>query len=423
MTFTAHPSRHHDPDGIPLIDFEISYVDDVTLPVSMALDDGGATQYMGSNLSHATLPGVISNFLTNGTGWSQYAVYSDHNFPHSKLNDLLSGLAVRPTKVPSGNELIAGVRLASGLYVPSNDDGSYTRECVDPDASHNPPHNLMCALPPPVGAGLKGNCCPNGNPGDILGCGDLTNFLIDDTSRVFDPQLTPPGFEYSNPTFDNLIQRWTHWQGPASNPCSDSGGLDTPALDKAGFYAAFKRTVDFIWDEFAAHSTLEPRADKQDSPFCSQLGDEKQTEHCIVANIIGYTNLVSDFDPEKCKKCPNANTGLCANSCTVEALRNEVVQGCSGACPGLRPETPSSAPGAHGSRRVPAVRLRNPRDSLTGRNALPSEQVPSFLGAVQQPVQPRPVCPLRAQGRVGAGAPIRSRSMISTAISAAAGRR
>jgi len=44
-----------------------------------------------------TLPGVISNFLTDGTGWSQYAVYSDHNFPHSKLNDLLSGRAVTPT--------------------------------------------------------------------------------------------------------------------------------------------------------------------------------------------------------------------------------------------------------------------------------------------------------------------------------------
>jgi hypothetical protein len=38
----------------------------------------------------ATLPGVI-NFLTNGAGWSQYAVYSDPT--SQQVNDLLSGLA------------------------------------------------------------------------------------------------------------------------------------------------------------------------------------------------------------------------------------------------------------------------------------------------------------------------------------------
>jgi hypothetical protein len=320
------PISQNDPNGIPLIDFDISYVDDVFLPVAMALDDGGATQYMGSNLPYADLPTTIADFLVAGTGWSKYAAYSDHNFPHSILKDLFSGLAVRPAKLPSGYQLIANVSGFSSLYTPSNDDGSYTRECVDPNPAHTPPHNLMCALPPPTGAGLTGKCCPNDN-GAMLGCCDLDKFMVDNTSRAFDAALSPPAFEYSNSTFDNLVSRWKNWQGAASRACQGDNGKATPALDQAGFCAAFKKTVDFIWRDFAANSTLEPRKDKPNSPFCGEFLRSTKGDHCIVANIIGYTNLVSDFNADDCKKCPNADTSICPNSCTVEALRNEIVQG------------------------------------------------------------------------------------------------
>jgi hypothetical protein len=322
----ASPISQNDPNGIPLIDFDVSYVDDVFLPIAMALGDDGATQYMGSSLPFAKLPDTISTFLATGTGWSKYAAYSDHNFPHSVLKDLFVHLAVRPSKVPSGYQLIANVGGFSSLYLPSNDDSSYTRECVDPDSTHNPAHNLMCALPPPVGAGLKGKCCPNENNA-MLGCCDQDKFMVDKTSRLFNKALTPPGFETFNATFENLVSRWTQWQGAASRACNGEQGKDTPVLDKAGFCADFKKTVDFIWQEFAAHSTLEPRKDKPDSPLCGQfIRSPNKMNHCIVANIIGYTNVVSDFNADNCKKCPNPDTGICPNSCTVEALRNEVVQ-------------------------------------------------------------------------------------------------
>jgi len=320
------PINQNDPNGIPLIDFDVSYVDDVFLPIAMALDDGGATQYMGSNLPYGQLPGTLDTFLTSGTGWAKYAAYADRNFPHSVLENLLSGLEVRPDKIPSGYQLIANVGGFSSLYTPSNDDDSYTRECVDPDPTHNPPHNQMCALPPPVGAGLKGNCCPN-DANAMLGCCDLDKFMVDKTSRLFGANLTPPRFQYSNDIFDNLVSRWTNWQGAGAPACQGNGGLGTPVIDKAGFCSAFKKTVDFIWADFAANSTLEPRADSPNSPFCSQLAQADKQAHCIVANIIGYTNLVSNFNADNCKQCPNADPLICPNSCNVEALRNEVVQG------------------------------------------------------------------------------------------------
>ena len=45
----SSPKNQNDPDGIPLIDFDISYVDDVSpFPVAMALDDGGAPSTWGA---------------------------------------------------------------------------------------------------------------------------------------------------------------------------------------------------------------------------------------------------------------------------------------------------------------------------------------------------------------------------------------
>ena len=323
------PIDQNDPRGIPLIDFDVSYVDDVFLPIAMALDDGGATQFMGSNLPYRDLSGGpndvphrIAAFLQGG--WSQYAAYSDHNWSHSVLRDLLAHLAPRPTKVPSAYQLIKGVTDFSTLYLPSNDDGSYTRECVDPDSTHTPPHNLMCALPPPVGAGLTGNCCPNDIP-SMLGCCDLDKFMVDQTTRLFYSTLSPPRFQTFNATFDDLVDRWKRWQGPAARPCDGDAGADVPVADKQGFCQAFKRTVDFIWNDFAANSTLESRVDRPTSPFCGTFRGS-QGDHCIVANVIGYTNLVSNFNADQCKSCPNRDPQTCPDSCRVEVLRNEVVQ-------------------------------------------------------------------------------------------------
>ena len=42
----------NNPNGTSVLDFDVSYVDDAYLPVAMAIDDTGATQFMGSTLSY-----------------------------------------------------------------------------------------------------------------------------------------------------------------------------------------------------------------------------------------------------------------------------------------------------------------------------------------------------------------------------------
>ena len=54
----ATGTRFPDPNdtrGTAFLDFDVSYVDDAHLPVSMAMDDGGATQFMGSTLTPVTI--------------------------------------------------------------------------------------------------------------------------------------------------------------------------------------------------------------------------------------------------------------------------------------------------------------------------------------------------------------------------------
>src|SRR5205814_4587794 len=43
-TGDAFPDAN-DPNGIPFVDFDVSYVDDAYLPVAMQIKDGGATAY------------------------------------------------------------------------------------------------------------------------------------------------------------------------------------------------------------------------------------------------------------------------------------------------------------------------------------------------------------------------------------------
>jgi hypothetical protein len=102
-------------------------------------------------------------------------------------------------------------------------------------------------------------------------------------------------------------------------------GLTNPATDNEGFCADFKKTVDFIWKDFGAHSTLQPRIIVPTSPFCGDL-PQPQQDHCTVSNIVGFTNIVSDFNADNCK-CPNSDPSLCPDSCNIEALRNDIVQG------------------------------------------------------------------------------------------------
>ena len=316
----------NDPKGTPLLDFDVSYVDDAHLPVAMAIDDGGATQFMGSTLDPTTFNARLTQFLSDGN-WSRYAAYAPLNWatpaecprpdarPTNSNKTSFSCLLPRTDRVPSANILITDAQTGgtSAFYLPEW-DGKTPKECnargtIDPTA------NLKCSTPRPDGDGLDTPgqlCCPDPN-NVVQGCCDLEKFLIDNTHRKFDVRIEPKAFRHKNDTLDNLVGRFTQWQGAANNPCRDpdSDALKSaPVVDKPGFCAQFKRTLDFVWKEFA--------------PQCPARGDA--ADRCIAAAIIGYNLKDSKFDPAQCKNCPSDVPDACPRECALEAQRNESVQ-------------------------------------------------------------------------------------------------
>ena len=88
--------------GIPLADIDVSYVDELYLPVASNVDDGGATPYMGTTLSYDNFNTQTKAFVNlsaiSGTQplWSEYAAYTAANWLHNVFNNLGSRSANRP---------------------------------------------------------------------------------------------------------------------------------------------------------------------------------------------------------------------------------------------------------------------------------------------------------------------------------------
>ena len=75
---------------------------------------------------------------------------------------------------------------------------------------------------------------------------------------------------------------WGVALAPTNNPCPTAFS-GAPVLDKQGFCAAFKKTIDFIWDDFKTTQ-------------CTGLADgTAQKNQCLVAAIIGSAGRLEIF--------------------------------------------------------------------------------------------------------------------------------
>jgi hypothetical protein len=336
----ATGDKFEDPNnknGTPVVDFDVSYVDDAYLPVAMAIDDTGATQFMGSTLRFDTFTQRLTQFLTDGK-WSRYAAYAPQNWADAKdctggvPNDTnktrFSCLVGRLDRVPSANILITDAQTGgtSSFYRPAW-DGKTPRDC-NAALTSDPSANLKCSTPRPDGDGLtSGNCCPDGQtPPFMQGCCDQEKFLIDNTHRKF--IVANKAFHLSNDTLENAVTRFNAWQGASVNPCG--GGKEAitsaPATDQKFFCDSFKKTVDFIWKEFL--------------PQCSASRGNAQ-DRCVTAAIIGYDLKNSSFDPSICK-CPSEDEQKCPRSCALESQRNAAVQALMRSTPWVPPGDPAT---------------------------------------------------------------------------------
>ncbi|HEY1328301.1 MAG TPA: hypothetical protein VGI14_15270 [Casimicrobiaceae bacterium] len=336
------PKDQNDPDGISVLDFDVSYVDDAYLPATMAVD-GGITAYMGSKLAlgdavtKGTFAQRLASFLSDpNSQWSGFAAYTPLNYPNAIFASLVHN---RIDKLPSGSSVIAytkrnqdGVTSTSGYYFYTKPwDGTPTY-C---QAAGDTIHNQQCAF-----LKLTGECCPAppnppGFAGGPLSCCDIDNFIIDKVSRRWiltddvDPTHLARNFTNSrNVTLDALTARWLRWVDPDNRPACTTPPADTPvvAADAQAFCEAFQRTVSFIYQDFVDKDKTQkdPNTGKPDGCITQGLRADEYKQ-CIVSAIIGYS-IQSGYDPDKCKVDPDDPDKPLPPECGEEKQRNESAQ-------------------------------------------------------------------------------------------------
>jgi hypothetical protein len=308
-------------DGLPFLDFDVSYVDDAHLPIAMAISDGGATQFMGSLIAKPVVPDSYNTFKDRlssfiaATQWSRYAAYTEQNWNahRTTFQDLVPD---RIDRLPSANILITDSRTGglSNFYTPVS-DGQYSRLCNAGDFNNLSTPNRQCHVQLPTVT----NCCPDDN-NVFQSCCDVKAYLIEDTLGAYagrnEKKLELDKVSYTNATLTDITARWHFWVQPSSvGICSTPQQLPAaPVLDQKDFCTAFDKTVDYVWQQFKTTDAATTRV-------CASIQDPEKNEQCLVQQIIGY-DIKSGYDPKKCGECPTN----CPSACVQEIQRNESVQ-------------------------------------------------------------------------------------------------
>ena len=281
-------SDPNNPNGLPLADIDLSYVDELYLPVASNVDDGGATAFMGTILPYDQFNTRTQAFLdltvppANKPLWSEFGAYTATNWPHNVFNDLGSP----QTAHVIGKDIVGAVRIIppnvlpplSALYTPP-----YTgpRQCSDV----------------PMCSNLAGDCCPTSN-GTILACCDAPQpYLISNTTKAASltssfPRLvrSAAGSGVDNPSVDALVASWTDWV--RGDPCANLAEIaawpsDNPAFNKGQFCTMFKDTVTYVWDSFKnSPNVIDPKTGAVTPGCISFTGAAK--DRCTVDSIVAF---------------------------------------------------------------------------------------------------------------------------------------
>lgn len=248
---TGKPSPNPDV-GTLMTDIDLSYVDQLYLPVAITLDDEGASRYMGTTLSFAEFHDRVNRFIDNNH-WSSFAAYSLQNWKNNVFNQLVN----QSYNVPAYYNLFSliNTRATSELYTPLK------------------PTNPQCSVWSGCN-GLSGNCCPN-DKGVFLACCGILNYMIDNT-RIINNKVT-------NPTIDTIVSRWKDWVSSDKDLCDNNNIVkikywpsNSPLFDKKSFCYAFKKTVQFVWYTF--------------SDTAKDCGTGVDQAQCIIQHIAGYNS-------------------------------------------------------------------------------------------------------------------------------------
>lgn len=141
------------------------------------------------------------------------------------------------------------------------------------------------------------------------------------------PGAQPNGFVYRNETLPSMTKRWTAWLG-ANNPCTSTPF--SPAVDRSGFCTAFKRTVDFVWTEFAKKDAAQKNPCAPSSPMRRRRRSVSWRASLTMTNLTATTPIFARSAPGNPVPPP----------CVQEVQLNECVQALQRGAPRVRAPPP-----------------------------------------------------------------------------------
>jgi hypothetical protein len=231
-----------DPDtGTPMADIDVSYVDDVYLPVAASVENGGATGYMGSAQPLGTFTQRVAAFQAGG--WPVYAAYLEQNWAGNAFSALL------PPELGGGGHPPA-------LHLPAG-------------------YNTFV---------------------DTLSQATSTLYAAGDGA----PSYLSSGVLHQATQLQPSVDRWMAWVD--GTPCADLDRLVWPdgltaSFDKPHFCARFQATVQAVWGHFLTDKD-DGFQDNQ-ARFYKDCGfppdsppDQNQTNACVLQHIVGYNSQV-----------------------------------------------------------------------------------------------------------------------------------
>jgi hypothetical protein len=237
------PNQYNDPDtGIPMADIDVSYVDDLYLPIAASVYNHGATGYMGGAMDLSTFKRRVSDFFTKFP-WPVYSAYLSQYQSDNAFSTL---------------------------------------------------------LPPELGGGTKTSAAHL--PGGYNG---IQNTLAKSTSSVYEIKGSSTNYLISgviNQTtqVQPYIDRWMSWIN--ENPCANLNQLVWPdgitaKFNKANFCSLFQNNAKTIWNNFYTAFQKNPSAFYTDCGLSNVTNPNQNLQNaCVLQHIIGYNPQIAGVD-------------------------------------------------------------------------------------------------------------------------------
>lgn len=255
-----------DPDtGIAMADIDVSYVDDLYLPIAASVVNNGATGYMGGAMPLSQFQQRLSQFFAN-VGWPKYSAYLSQNQPSDSTKNAIT-IELLPKDLVQGTNTPAP-HLPAGYNSIQNTLSKATSSVYENNSSSN--YLISGVL----------NQSTQVNPYIDRWMWWVGQFNPNDPT-ILDQNLT------CSADVINQLNQPSSWPDGTSNP---------PLGFQQNFCNQFLNTVKDVWVHFLKDQddgfNNNQKQFYQDCGLSNGNPDQNQQNACIIQHIVGYNSKV-----------------------------------------------------------------------------------------------------------------------------------